>query len=777
MMRAWALIALAVLGVDRSAAWALSADPMSAPTVAPQAAEGHHRMLLALAAIAAASRETNRYTGDAQLRTFRTLASDPAFSRSPLIQWQHLRALGYYELRAGDAEAAVGHLAEAAALLPQIARSLRPAQIDDARLEYAIALLRWGESRNCIARHTSESCLLPIGRGGVHEDQAGSRRGIVELIALLDRHPDHLVARWLLNIAFMTLGAYPDGVPAAQRIPPAVFASAEPFPRFTDVAPAAGLNTVDLVGGVVADDFDGDGHLDLIVSSSDPESSLRYFAGSGDGRFRERSRQAGFEGMLGGMNLLQADYDNDGAIDLLVLRGGWLGRTGEIPNSLLRNDGRGTFTDVTFAAGLAAVQYPTQTAAWADYDNDGDLDLYVGNEADDNFPFPCQLFRNEGDGTFVDVAAAAGVANGRMAKGVAWGDFDGDGFQDLFVSNYGTPNLLFRNRGDGTFVDITASAGVGEPLGSFAIATADFDNDGRLDLYVAPTTPLHSADPRQISTDPLAPLDAFVAGTLGVPPDARTSRQYRLLGMPPAGESPRLYRNLGDNRFADETTARGLGRVILGGGLGVGDLDGDGFPDLYVGTSYPGFEGLLPNLLYRNRGGTGFADVTTSAGVGHLQKAGGIAIADLDGDGDQDIFVNAGGMYRGDRFGDVLFANPGTGAHWIEIRLVGRRANRSAIGGRLRVDVPTAGGGVRSIHRVVGSGSSFGANPLRQWIGLGDATRVAALTIIWPGSGTVQVLRDVAVDQRLEIVEDVSRPPGAAAPERGGCGAGRRPSG
>ncbi len=251
------------------------------------------------------------------------------------------------------------------------------------------------------------------------------------------------------------------------------------------------------------------------------------------------------------------------------------------------------------------------------------------------------------------------------------------------------------------------------------------------------STPYHGAAPRA-GTDPLAPLAGFVADTLGLPSSVETGR---------------LYRGLGDGRFEDATEAFGLRRVLLSSGVGVGDLDGDGYQDLYVATAYPGFEGLTPKRLYRNRGGRGFVDVTTAAGLGHLQKAGAIAVADLDRDGDQDIFMNAGGMFIGDAFGDVLFANPGSGAHWLEVRLVGRRANRSALGARLRVDVRD-GTASRSVHRVVGAGGSFGANPLRQWIGLGTATRVDTIEIVWPGSGRRQVLRDVAVDQRLEITEE-----------------------
>jgi len=721
-------LALAALAWVSTASAALGA---SAP------GDGHARMQALLAEIAANARDADVFTGDAQARAFRALLQEPRVRDAPRLRWQYARALAFHELRLGNDAEAVRLHADAAALLPELDGALPAAEVDRAQLERAVAWLRLGESRNCVARHSSESCLLPIGGAGVHQDQEGSRRAIGELQALLARQPGHLVARWLLNLAYMTVGEYPAGVPESQRVPATVFDSAEPFVRFTDVAARAGVDAMDLGGGVAIDDFDGDAVLDLVVSSTDPERALRYFAGRGDGTFRERSREAGFDGLFGGANLVQADFDGDGDTDLLVLRGAWQRRAGRHPKSLLRNDGRGTFSDVTFAAGLGEVHYPSQTAAWADYDNDGDLDLYVGNEADDNYPFAGQLFRNRGDGTFVDVAAAAGVDNGRMAKGVAWGDFDADGFQDLFVSNYNTPNRLYRNRGDGTFVDVAEAAGVGGPSSSLGVATLDFDEDGILDLYVGATTPVHGAEPRA-GTDPLAPMAAFVADTLG---------------LPAAAESGRLYRGLGGWRFADVTASQRLDRVVFGSGLGTGDFDGDGFVDLYLGTAYTGYEGLTPKLLYRNRGGRGFADVTTAAGVGHLQKCGAIAVADLDADGDQDIFMNAGGMFRGDTFGDVLFANPGNGAHWLEIRLVGKRANRSAIGARLRVDLRDDGRR-RSIHRVVGGGGSYGANPLRQWIGLGGATRVEKLEIRWPGSGTVQVLSGLEVDRALVIVEE-----------------------
>ncbi len=708
---------------------------LAAPEIAAPTPPDIHTLLTE---IAQHSAEDNVYTGNAQLPALRAQVEDPRFAAAPAVHWRHLRTLAEQELRLGQTEGAVRHLEEAAALVPKLGQAVPQPDVDAAQFELAVAYLRWGEDRNCVARHTSASCIVPIGPAGVHTDQEGSKRGIAVLEAILARDPQHLVARWLLNVASMTIGAYPDGVPAAWRIPPEAFAGGEPFPRFTDVAAAAGVATRDLGGGSAVEDFDGDGKLDLVVSSTDPKSHLRYFAGNGDGTFRDRSDEAGFTGLLGGGNVVHADFDNDGAIDLLVLRGAWLGRSGRHPKSLLHNDGHGRFTDVTFAAGLGEVHYPSQTAAWADYDNDGDLDLYVGNEGEENFRFPSQLFRNDGHGKFTDVAAAAGVAGGLLVKGVAWLDFDGDGFQDLYVSNYNEPNRLYRNRGDGTFTDVAAAAGVALPLASHVVVTGDFDDDGRTDLFVGATSPLHRPQGHGTRIDPLSPLTAFVAGALGQPTNAETGK---------------LYRNRGDGRFDDVTRAFGLERVILSGGIGVGDVNADGFQDLYVGTAWNGYEGLLPNVLFVNQGGRRFADVTASAGLGHLQKDGGIVLADFDADGDEDIFINTGGMFGGDVFGDVLFANPGGGGRWIDLRLVGRRANRSAIGARIRVTV-VEDGKPRDIHRTVGTGSSFGANPLRQRIGLGRARRAEAIEIVWPGRGHKQMLRAVDPGRRVVIVED-----------------------
>jgi hypothetical protein len=186
-------------------------------------------------------------------------------------------------------------------------------------------------------------------------------------------------------------------------------------------------------------------------------------------------------------------------------------------------------------------------------------------------------------------------------------------------------------------------------------------------------------------------------------------------------------------------------------GSNFGDLDNDGFLDMYLGTGDPDLGTLVPNRAFKNVDGRRFAEITGPAGLGHLQKGHAVACGDYDEDGDLDIFIQMGGTINGDKYHNILFQNPGQGNHWLTIRLIGTKTNRAAIGARIKV--VTAGEKPLTIHRHISSGSSFGANPLRQMIGLGRATRVALLQVDWPTSGTTQVFRDIAADQAIEITE------------------------
>ena len=603
----------------------------------------------------------------------------------------------------------------------------------------AVAWLRVGEQENCLARHTTESCLVPIRGGGVHTLVRGSRAAIKVLEEQLREVPGDLAARWLLNIAYMTVGEYPDKVPPAWLIPPSAFASDAEVKRFTDRAPALGLAVDDLAGGSIVDDFDDDGDLDLMASSSSMRGPLRYFRDNGDGTFTERTREAGLEGLLGGLNLIQADYDNDGDLDALVLRGGWMEKAGHHPNSLLRNRGDGTFDDVTEEAGVLSF-HPTQTAVWLDYDGDGWLDLFIGNETTAGDVQPCELYHNDRNGRFTDLAAASGLAVAAFVKSAVSADYDNDGRPDLYLSLRDAPNLLFHNEGPldaargasagWKFTEVGARAGVTEPIHSFPAWFFDYDNDGWSDLFVS---------------------GYFIRNVGDIAAD--------YLGLPGQGEKARLYHNNRDGTFRDVTRAARLDRVLHSMGSNFGDIDSDGWLDFYLGTGDPSLATVVPNRMFRNAEGRFFQDVTTSAGVGHLQKGHGISFADIDQDGDQDIYQVMGGAVSGDNFRNVLYENPGYGSRFIGLRLEGVRANRGGVGARLKVTVRTSAGR-RAIHRTVGPGGSFGGSPLRQEIGLGRASAIEEVEILWPGSGTRQVLRGLALDRFYLVREGES----AAAP-------------
>ena len=626
-----------------------------------------------------------------------------------------------------------GQSAEAARQFQQLQTAVDNPQVRHViQAQLGLAHLRLGEQENCILHHSIDSCLLPISGSGVHQNQRGSRAAAKHFSAVLARQPDDLTARWLLNITHMTLGQYPAEVPPAYLVPPKAFTSDYDIGLFRDVAPGLGLDTVGLSGGAIMEDFDGDGYLDIVASSWGRRDPIRYFRNNADGTFADHSQTAGLEGIVGGLNICQADYDNNGSADVLVLRGAWLGERGRHPNSLLSNQGGGRFVDTTEAAGLLTF-HPTQTAAWGDYDNDGWVDLYIGNESTGADRHPCELFRNRADGTFVDAAQEAGLAVEGFVKGVVWGDYDNDGQLDLYVSRIAAtePNLLFHNQGaDATgprFADATAAAGVAGPASSFPAWFWDYDNDGWLDL--------------------------FVAAYAGSAADVAAAH----LGLPHRADKPRLYRNDGDGRFTDVTAAARLDRPLLAMGSNFGDLDNDGWLDFYIGTGNPDMSTLVPNLMFRNAAGHNFQDVTTAGGFGHLQKGHGVAFGDIDHDGDQDVFSVIGGAYSGDVYQDVLFANPGHGNHWIKLELEGTRSNRAAIGVRVKVTVD-ADDGARDIYATVTSGGSFGGSSLRREIGLGRATAVRALEITWPTSGLVQTFDDIAVDQILHIREGDPQP-------------------
>ncbi len=643
--------------------------------------------------------------------------------------------LGMQLLNAGRSEAALKEFEGMETAIAAGGGTLDPRGRAQIRLRKIVASLRIGEQENCLSEHNHLSCLFPLAPEAYHRLPRGSRGAVALLQEHLRDFPRDLSARWLLNLAYMTLGEYPANVPGEWLIPPSAFASEYDLPRFPDVAAELGLAIDDLAGACILDDFNNDGNVDIVASAWGMTGQLRYFHNDGNGRFIERTREAGLTGLVSGLNIQQTDYNNDGHLDIWVLRGAWLGKQGRFPNSLLRNNGDGTFTDVTVQAGLLSF-HPTQASVWFDFDGDGWLDVFIGNESTDRKdPDPSELYRNNRDGTFTECAGAVGLRVSRFVKGVTSGDYDQDGRPDLYLScRHEGANMLFRNAGpvnSGSsnvfgwkFEETSRSAGVHDTnLISFPTWFFDYDNDGWEDLFVS----------------------GYMIENVG-----DVAADY--LGLPHQAAFPRLYHNNRNGTFSDVTVAKKLNRVCLTMGCNFGDLDNDGWLDFYLGTGNPDFTTLVPNRMFRNAEGRFFQEVTTATGTGHLQKGHGVSFADLDNDGDQDIYTVIGGAYTGDNYRNSLFLNPGNTNRWLKLKLEGVRSNRAAIGARIKVTVSTPSG-PRSIYKTVSGGSSFGANPLRQEFGLGNATAVTEVEVNWPATGTVQKISEVEMNHAYRIRE------------------------
>jgi hypothetical protein len=630
-----------------------------------------------------------------------------------------LRRLGAVATYVGEVDDAVKHFqASRDALAKWVGEypDLQPAFMTHEEI-LGIGHLRRAEVENCLLMPGGDSCLFPLRLGGVHQHGDGAQRAAERFLAYLQHDPASLEVRWLLNLSYMLTGGYPKDVPPKYLFPPEMFKSEVEVPRFFDVAVPAKLGQLDIAGGTITEDFDRDGLVDVLFTSVDYCAPARLYRNRGDGTFEERSQAAGLLSQLGGLNAIQTDYNNDGLVDVFVMRGGW---EVAMRNSLLRHNADGTFSDVTREAGLSSGMHATHSVSWADIDNDGWLDLFVGHELT-----PSSLFRNRGDGTFEDVSVRSGIAaRTAFTKGVVAGDYDNDGFADFFLSNVFGENFLYHNNGDGTFTETAQKAGVSTPLVSFPTWFFDYDNDGWLDIFVASYP---------------ASLEEFV-------------KHY--VKMEPKAETLALYRNNRDGTFSNVSREVGLARVVPAMGSNFGDLDNDGFLDMYLGTGTPSFGALMPNVMFKNERGMRFVDVTEATGTGHLQKGHGISFVDIDNDGDEDVVLNVGGAVPGDNYTESLFENPGTEVgNWISVRLVGVKTNRAAIGAKITVTLPDASSGSAQRYREVTSGGSFGSNSLTQHIGIGSAKSIAALEVLWPVSKTRQVFKNVPINSFLEVRE------------------------
>jgi len=530
-------------------------------------------------------------------------------------------------------------------------------------------------------------------------------------------------------------------------------------PAFTNIAPAAGVTVTHVNGasparhlpeimgsGGLLFDYDNDGWTDLFLVDGgslvdravNGRARHRLFHNRGNGTFEDATSRSGIVHTQYGMGTCAADYDNDGFVDLYVTNVG--------PNVLYHNTGGRSFADATRTAGVGWSSFGA-SCAFADVDRDGFVDLFVVNYVDArldnnvfcgdaaatlrvychplNFaPLASVLFHNNGNGTFTDISQKAGIGSHRgNGLGVVIGDYDDDGWLDIFVANDTTPNFLYHNEGGGVFKEVALPSGVsvasdGRPRAGMGTDFGDYDGDGRLDLFV-------------------------------------TNHEL---------ETHTLFRNLGKGLFAETTTESGLGVETLpyvGFGAQFLDYDNDGDLDLAIvnghvmnnsGHFRPGSKEAQRKLLFRNDGpstgsgqGARFREVGRTAGPGFAAEAVGrtLVAGDIDNDGDLDLLVtNNGGPVE-------LLRNDGARQnHAIVMKLAGTRSNRSAIGARVRITA----GGVTQVREIKAGSSYLGQGDLRVHVGLGRAARIDRLEIRWP-SGTMETVQDAAVDQLVTVTE------------------------
>ena len=538
----------------------------------------------------------------------------------------------------------------------------------------------------------------------------------------------------------------------------------DPGVSFINVARESGLNAKTIFGGehknkyllettgcgVAFYDYDNDGWLDIFLvngtrlegfpKGSEPTTHL--FRNNRDGTFTDVTLKAGVAHSGWGQGCCIGDYDNDGWDDLFVT---YFGK-----NVLYHNNGNGTFTDVSEKARVAGKTNRWNTGcAFVDYDRDGRLDLFVANYIDLDLATapvpesgPCLyksvmvacgppglqggkniLYHNNGDGTFSDVSEACGIlkANGTYGLGVLTADLDNDGWPDIYVANDSTASALYQNKKNGKFEDIAIEAGCalsadGKPQAGMGISAADYDLDGNLDLV-------------------------------------KTNF---------AGDTPSLYRNLGGANFEDATFTAGLGAhtQFLGWGCGFFDMDNDGWPDILIcnGHVYPEVEQLKTEagyaqrkLIYRNLRNGHFDDISMQVGPGISEPSPsrGAAFGDFDNDGDVDVVVNTVNDYP-----QLLRCDSKLNHNWIKIRTIGTKSNRSGIGARLicTVHMPGETKPHQQIDEVRSGGGYFSQNDLRVHFGLGKAEKVDVLEVRWP-SGQIDTVKDVKANQLVYVKE------------------------
>jgi tetratricopeptide (TPR) repeat protein len=527
----------------------------------------------------------------------------------------------------------------------------------------------------------------------------------------LTADPNNERARAWLWLTAQKLGGYPRFIPPAHRMEMKVGYD-QPTVEFEDIAARIGLDKTSGGRGIAIFDYNNDGLLDVAIACA--HGGCNLYRNNGDGTFTDVSISSGLDTAVNPFIITVGDYNNDGFADLFITRLGFYVGEGQ----LFRNNGDGTFTDVTAEAGLK-IWGPAFSASWVDYDCDGRLDLFIANNIAGLFDrkTPNRLFHNNGDGTFTEVTEEAGLSTMWPTIGSTWGDYNNDGYPDLFLSNALGKSQLYRNNGNGTFTDVSAEANIKDNCFGSISLWCDYDNNGLLDI-VQFTWSDHE----------------------------NVIHTMRHGEGPPDGKPAHIYHNNGDGTFT--LRGRDIGLTGCWGTMSgnAGDFNNDGYIDLVLGNGSPRMDRLEPPVLLENDGQR-FRNITFAAGLPFSGKGHGSNMADLFGDGRLSVIIATGGAYPGDLLTTQVFCPKRLPGNYLNVRLEGTTSNRSAIGARICLEADG-----RKQYREISGGTNFGCLPFEQHFGLAAAQQVDALQIRWP-SGLVQRFIGLPINDTVRFTE------------------------